>query len=76
MFYSNAPFPFTEVLGKNWRSIRNELDALDVLPGEAYLGFGAPPEGLSPSLNLSIRGDLEEAAATASDTRAPCSTRL
>jgi L-threonylcarbamoyladenylate synthase len=39
------------------------LDALDALPGEAYLGFGAPPEGLSPSLNLSIRGDLEEAAA-------------
>jgi L-threonylcarbamoyladenylate synthase len=42
---------------------RLRLDALDVRPGEAYLGFGAPPNGLSPSLNLSIRGDLEEAAA-------------
>ena len=42
---------------------RLRLDALDARPGEAYLGFGAPPIGLSPSLNLSIRGDLEEAAA-------------
>jgi L-threonylcarbamoyladenylate synthase len=39
------------------------LNALDALPGEAFLGFGAPPEGVKPSLNLSIRGDLEEAAA-------------
>ena len=38
------------------------LDAADVREGEAYLGFGAPPEGVSPSLNLSIRGDLAEAA--------------
>ncbi|HLT20582.1 MAG TPA: L-threonylcarbamoyladenylate synthase [Thermomicrobiales bacterium] len=42
---------------------RLRLDALDRRPGEAYLGFGAPPEGVSPSLNLSIRGDVEEAAA-------------
>ncbi len=42
---------------------RLRLDALDRRAGEAYLGFGAPPEGVSPSLNLSIRGDLEEAAA-------------
>jgi L-threonylcarbamoyladenylate synthase len=39
------------------------LDALDQHLGEAYLAFGAPPSGVSPSLNLSIRGDLEEAAA-------------
>src|SRR5262249_16484434 len=38
------------------------LNALEARPGEAYLAFGAPPEGVSPSLNLSIRGDLEEAA--------------
>jgi L-threonylcarbamoyladenylate synthase len=42
---------------------RLRLDALDQRPGEAYLAFGAPPAGVSPSLNLSIRGDLEEAAA-------------
>jgi L-threonylcarbamoyladenylate synthase len=42
---------------------RLRLNALDVTPGEAFLGFGAPPKGVSPSLNLSIRGDLEEAAA-------------
>ena len=30
--------------------------------GEAFLAFGAPPSGVSPSLNLSIRGDLVEAA--------------
>ncbi len=38
------------------------LDALNVSDGEAFLAFGAPPEGVSPSLNLSIRGDLTEAA--------------
>jgi L-threonylcarbamoyladenylate synthase len=42
---------------------RLRLDALDRRPGEAYLAFGVPPEGVSPSLNLSIRGDVEEAAA-------------
>jgi L-threonylcarbamoyladenylate synthase len=42
---------------------RLRLDARDVSQGEAYLAFGAPPNGLSPTLNLSIRGDLEEAAA-------------
>ena len=31
--------------------------------GRPILAFGAPPAGVSPSLNLSIRGDLEEAAA-------------
>ncbi|HEV7694582.1 MAG TPA: L-threonylcarbamoyladenylate synthase [Hyphomonadaceae bacterium] len=41
---------------------RLRLNALEVQPGEAYLAFGAPPQGLLPSLNLSIRGDLEEAA--------------
>jgi L-threonylcarbamoyladenylate synthase len=41
---------------------RLRLNALDPRPGEAYLAFGAPPQGHSPSLNLSIRGDLEEAA--------------
>ena len=41
---------------------RLRLNALEVRPGEAYLAFGAPPLGLLPSLNLSIRGDLEEAA--------------
>jgi L-threonylcarbamoyladenylate synthase len=30
--------------------------------GEAYLAFGAPPAGVTPSLNLSPRGSLEEAA--------------
>ena len=41
---------------------RLRLNALDVRPGEAYLAFGAPPTSVSPTLNLSIRGDLEEAA--------------
>ncbi len=41
---------------------RLRLNATDVTPGEAFLAFGAPPRGVSPSLNLSIRGDLEEAA--------------
>jgi L-threonylcarbamoyladenylate synthase len=41
---------------------RLRLGAMSVEAGEAFLGFGAPPEGVSPSLNLSIRGDLEEAA--------------
>ena len=39
------------------------LNVLEPLPGEAYLAFGPPPKSHSPSLNLSIRGDLEEAAA-------------
>jgi aspartyl/asparaginyl beta-hydroxylase (cupin superfamily) len=29
MFYSNALFPFTGILSKNWHAIRGELDALD-----------------------------------------------
>lgn len=41
---------------------RLRLGAAHVESGEAFLGFGAPPEGVSPSLNLSIRGDLAEAA--------------
>jgi L-threonylcarbamoyladenylate synthase len=43
---------------------RLRLDASDHRPGEAFLAFGIPPKGVSPSLNLSIRGDVEEAAAT------------
>jgi len=39
------------------------LGATDQRSGEAYLAFGPSPAGVSPSLNLSIRGDLEEAAA-------------
>lgn len=42
---------------------RLRLDAVDVAKGEAFLGFGAPPTGVTPTLNLSIRGDLAEAAA-------------
>jgi len=41
---------------------RLRLDAERPREGEAYLGFGAPRGGVSPSLNLSIRGDLAEAA--------------
>ena len=41
---------------------RLRLDAESPAEGEAYLGFGAPRAGVSPSLNLSIRGDLAEAA--------------
>jgi L-threonylcarbamoyladenylate synthase len=39
------------------------MNASDQRPGEAFLAFGTPPNDVSPSLNLSIRGDLEEAAA-------------
>lgn len=39
------------------------LEARDQQPGEAWLGFGAPPDGVSPTLNLSPSGDLREAAA-------------
>lgn len=40
------------------------LDALDARPGEALLAFGTDaPEADGPSLNLSPRGDLVEAAA-------------
>jgi L-threonylcarbamoyladenylate synthase len=42
---------------------RLRIGALDQRPGEAFLAFGPPPKGVSPSLNLSVRGDLEEAAA-------------
>lgn len=41
---------------------RLRLGATSVVEGEAFLAFGAPPSGVSPSLNLSIRGDLAEAA--------------
>ena len=41
---------------------RLRLKAVNVSDGEAFLAFGAPPPGVSPSLNLSIRGDLTEAA--------------
>ncbi len=42
---------------------RLRLGATSVESGEAFLAFGTPPQGVSPSLNLSIRGDLAEAAA-------------
>jgi L-threonylcarbamoyladenylate synthase len=39
------------------------LNAFDVRPGEALLGFGpAPPATSGPSINLSATGDLVEAA--------------
>jgi L-threonylcarbamoyladenylate synthase len=41
---------------------RLRMDASHVESGEAYLAFGSPPPGVLPSLNLSIRGDLIEAA--------------
>ncbi len=41
---------------------RLRLGATSVESGEAFLAFGAPPSGVSPVLNLSIRGDLAEAA--------------
>jgi L-threonylcarbamoyladenylate synthase len=41
---------------------RLRMDAVTHESGEAFLAFGAPPPGASPSLNLSIRGDLAEAA--------------
>jgi L-threonylcarbamoyladenylate synthase len=41
---------------------RLRLGATRVESGEAFLAFGPPPAGVSPSLNLSIRGDLAEAA--------------
>jgi L-threonylcarbamoyladenylate synthase len=41
---------------------RLRLGATAPESGEAFLAFGAPPSGVSPSLNLSIRGDLAEAA--------------
>lgn len=41
---------------------RLRMDASQAVSGEAFLAFGAPPSGVLPSLNLSIRGDLAEAA--------------
>ncbi|MEZ5938314.1 MAG: L-threonylcarbamoyladenylate synthase [Hyphomonadaceae bacterium] len=38
------------------------LNATDVHPGEAFLAFGPPPEGVAATLSLSTAGDLEEAA--------------
>ncbi len=42
---------------------RLRLNALDQRPEEAWLGFGPPPDGVTPTLNLSPSGDLAEAAA-------------
>lgn len=42
---------------------RLRLEAVDAAPGEAFLGFGPPPPGVTAQLNLSLRGDLAEAAA-------------
>jgi L-threonylcarbamoyladenylate synthase len=41
---------------------RLRMDASQAESGEAFLAFGAPPPGVLPSLNLSIGGDLAEAA--------------
>ncbi len=41
---------------------RLRMDASAPESGEAFLAFGPPPPGVLPSLNLSIRGDLVEAA--------------
>jgi len=41
---------------------RLRMDASHAGSGEAFLAFGAPPPGVSASLNLSMRGDLAEAA--------------
>lgn len=41
---------------------RLRMDASHAESGEAFLAFGSPPPGVLPSLNLSIRGDLIEAA--------------
>jgi L-threonylcarbamoyladenylate synthase len=41
---------------------RLRMDASHAESGEAFLAFGPPPPGVLPSLNLSIRGDLIEAA--------------
>ena len=41
---------------------RLRIDASHAESGEAFLAFGSPPPGVLPSLNLSIRGDLIEAA--------------
>ena len=41
---------------------RLRMEAMTQESGEAFLAFGPPPPGVSPSLNLSIRGDLAEAA--------------
>ena len=44
---------------------RLRLEADRPAPGEAWLGFGADPEGVAgPALNLSPDGDLAEAAAS------------
>ena len=42
---------------------RLRLDAVDAAPGEAFLGFGPPPRGITPTLNLSPGAQLAEAAA-------------
>lgn len=40
------------------------LDAMEVRPGEALLAFGTPLDTTGPSINLSPRSDLIEAAAS------------
>jgi L-threonylcarbamoyladenylate synthase len=42
---------------------RLRLNAADRRDEEAFLAFGPPPPGVAPTLNLSPRGDLAEAAA-------------
>lgn len=42
---------------------RLRLDAQHAEEGEAFLGFGPPPAGVTARLNLSARGDAAEAAA-------------
>ncbi len=42
---------------------RLRLDAVDQHEGEAWLGFGPPPDGVTPTLNLSPAADLTQAAA-------------
>lgn len=44
-------------------SARLRMNATNVESGEAFLGFGAPPPGVAPTMNLSSSGDLREAAA-------------
>lgn len=39
------------------------LEAVEARKGESFLAFGAPPSGVTPALNLSEQGDLQEAAA-------------
>lgn len=42
---------------------RVRIGAVNKAPGESFLGFGPPPEGVVADMNLSLRSDLVEAAA-------------